>query len=104
MCLAEFLTEISSSGNSRPSFDEYPLFSHTKLLNLFKNILQVVKRTQWNALSAHDTIRTCEVKVEIGDYIFAHVSLAREAEVSHLALHYNLLVLFAVDDFRVYTL
>jgi hypothetical protein len=44
------------------------------------------------------------VKVEIGDYIFAHVSLAREAEVAHLTLHYNLLVLFTVDDFRVYTL
>lgn len=42
--------------------------------------------------------------MEIGDHIFAHVSLAREAEVSHLALHNNLLILFAVDDFRVYTL
>lgn len=42
--------------------------------------------------------------MEIGDYIFAHVSLAREAEVSHLTLHYNLLIFFTVDDFRVHAL
>jgi hypothetical protein len=42
--------------------------------------------------------------MEIGDYIFAHVSLTRETEVSHLGLHENLLILLAIDDFWVYTL